>query len=100
VVSTRPVGRDKLQRITKDAEVTRYLEQLGTDIRELGAASGRSEMPVGSIYLSVTADNPASTLGYGTWVAFAQGRVLIGVDPTDPDFNTVLKTGGSKVAIL
>jgi hypothetical protein len=100
VVSTRPVGRDKLQRITKDAEVTRYLEQLGTDIRELSAASGRSEMPVGSIYLSVTPTNPASTLGYGTWVAFAQSRVLMGVDPTDPDFDTVLKTGGSKVAIL
>ena len=102
MVSTRPVGRDKLQRITKDAEVTRYLEQLGTDIRELAAASsaGGSQLPVGSIYISVTPTNPAGTLGYGTWAAFAQGRVLIGVDPTDPDFDTVLETGGSKVAIL
>ena len=100
MVSTRPVGRDKLQRITKDAEVTRYLEQLGTDIRELAASSSCAQLPVGSVYISVTPTNPASTLGYGTWVAFAAGRVLIGVDPTDPDFDAVLETGGSKVASL
>ena len=34
--------------------------------------------PVGSIYTSTVATNPATLLGFGTWVAFGEGRVLIG----------------------
>ena len=35
-------------------------------------------------------------LGYGTWSAFGAGRVLIGLDSGDTDFDTVEETGGSK----
>jgi hypothetical protein len=35
-------------------------------------------------------------LGYGTWSAFAAGRVLVGLDALDPDFDTVGKTAGAK----
>ncbi len=34
--------------------------------------------PVGSIYTSTVATNPGTTFGFGTWVAFGAGRVLIG----------------------
>lgn len=51
--------------------------------------------PVGSIYISVTNTNPSSFLG-GTWVSFGAGRVLVGVDTSQVEFNEVLKTGGSK----
>lgn len=51
--------------------------------------------PVGSVYLSVNSVNPGTLFG-GSWVAFGAGRVLIGVDASDPDFNTVEKTGGAK----
>lgn len=34
--------------------------------------------PVGSIYISVKADNPSTTLKFGNWQAFGQGRVLLG----------------------
>lgn len=34
--------------------------------------------PVGSIYTSTVATNPATLFGFGTWVAFGAGRVLIG----------------------
>jgi len=35
--------------------------------------------PVGSIYTNMAvATNPASLLGVGTWVAYAEGRVLVG----------------------
>lgn len=51
--------------------------------------------PVGSIFLSVSSTNPGSVFG-GTWVSWGVGRVPIGVDTSDTDFNTVEKTGGAK----
>lgn len=51
--------------------------------------------PVGSIYMSISDTNPAVIFGLGTWVAFASGRVVVGVDAGEPSFDTVEKTGGS-----
>lgn len=39
----------------------------------------RAVYPVGSVYLSTNSTNPATSLGFGTWVQVAQGRTLIGV---------------------
>lgn len=55
--------------------------------------------PVGSIYLSVINTNPSTYFG-GTWVSFGAGRMLVGVNTADTDFNTVEKTGGSKTNTL
>lgn len=55
--------------------------------------------PIGSIYLSVKSTNPSSLFG-GTWVAWGNGRVPVGVDNSDTDFNAVEKTGGEKTHIL
>jgi hypothetical protein len=55
--------------------------------------------PVGSIYISVSSTNPSSLFG-GTWVAFASGRTLIGVDANQTEFDTVEETGGSKTKTL
>ena len=53
--------------------------------------------PVGSIYTNAgVATNPGTLLGFGTWTAFGAGRVIVGVDSTDTDFDTVRETGGSK----
>ena len=60
---------------------------------------GTTLFPIGSIYLSVSNTNPGTFLG-GTWVAFGQGRTLIGINTSDGDFNTVEKTGGSKTKTL
>lgn len=35
--------------------------------------------PVGSIYSSTVSTNPNTLFGFGTWVAYAAGRVMIGV---------------------
>ena len=53
--------------------------------------------PVGSIYMSATLDTAQkvhNALG-GTWVAWGSGRVPVGVNTSDSNFNTVEKTGGS-----
>lgn len=48
------------------------LDTLLTDFAE--------KYPVGSLYFNADdSTNPATLLGYGTWVAFGAGRVIIGV---------------------
>ena len=54
--------------------------------------------PVGSIYMSATLSTVAdveAALG-GTWEAWGAGRVPVGVDASDTDFNEAEETGGSK----
>lgn len=53
--------------------------------------------PVGSIYINATdSTNPATLLGFGTWSAFGAGRVPVGLNSGDTDFDTAEKTGGAK----
>lgn len=54
--------------------------------------------PVGCIYFSTNSTNPATSLGFGTWSAFGAGRVPIGFDSGDTDFDTDEETGGSKTS--
>lgn len=51
--------------------------------------------PVGSIYMSAKEGNPALLFG-GTWVAWGAGRVPVGFNGSDGNFNSSEKTGGSK----
>jgi hypothetical protein len=52
--------------------------------------------PIGCIYITIDPTNPATTFGFGTWVAFGSGKVPVGVDGAQTEFNTVEKTGGEK----
>lgn len=57
--------------------------------------------PVGSIYINATnSTNPGTLLGFGTWVAFGSGRVPVGIDSSDTDFDSAEETGGSKTHTL
>jgi len=55
--------------------------------------------PVGSIYMTTVGTNPGTLFG-GTWVAWGSGRVPVGVNTADTDFNAVEKTGGEKTHTL
>lgn len=55
--------------------------------------------PVGSIYMSVNNTNPSTYFG-GTWVAWGAGRVPVGINTADGNFNTVEKTGGAATVAL
>ena len=74
--------------------------KLATDALELA-------YPVGSIYMNATvATDPATLLGFGTWATFGAGKVPVGIDSTDDDFNVVGSgtntngTTGSKDAVV
>lgn len=56
--------------------------------------------PIGSIYISTVATNPATLFGFGTWEAYGAGRVLVGYDASQTEFNTLAKTGGAKTHTL
>jgi len=55
--------------------------------------------PVGSIYMSVVSTSPASLFG-GSWSAWGAGKVPVGVNTGETEFNTVEKTGGAKTHTL
>lgn len=63
--------------------------------------SGASAYPVGSIYMNAAVStNPATLFGFGTWVVFGSGRVPIGIDSGNTNFDTVEETGGSADAVV
>jgi len=57
--------------------------------------------PVGSLYTNADVNtNPATLLGFGTWVEFGAGRVIVGQNTSDTSFDVLGETGGSKDAIV
>ena len=68
----------------------------GISKEKLKAEVYESLYPIGSMYVNFT-DNtsPATLLGFGTWTAVA-GRMVVGYDGTQTEFNASEKTGGHK----
>lgn len=58
--------------------------------------------PVGSIYMSATMSTAAQVEAAfgGTWAAWGAGRVPVGVDTYQTEFDTVEETGGAKTVTL
>lgn len=77
----------------------------GTDTTQIATtafvqAALEAVYPVGSVYINAgSSTNPATLLGFGTWVAFGAGKVMVGLDAGDASFDTLEETGGSKDAI-
>jgi hypothetical protein len=68
---------------------------------QAAATSISSAYPVGSIYINASdSTNPATLLGFGTWVSFGAGRVLVGLDSSQTEFDTAEETGGTKAETL
>ena len=85
----------------KDVTGIRNLTITGTLSGATGLVTMSDVYPVGSIYINGTnANNPSSLLGVGTWVAFGAGRVPVGIDATQSEFDTAEEVGGAKTHTL
>lgn len=51
--------------------------------------------PVGSTYITQNNTNPSTILNFGTWERL-KGKICLGLDENDTDFNSIGKTGGAK----
>lgn len=91
-----------LDGVTATTDEINYLDGVTSNVQtQLNSISMSDAYPVGSIYMNATnATNPATLLGFGTWVAFGAGRMPVGFDAADGLFNSPEETGGSKDATL
>lgn len=55
--------------------------------------------PIGQIVIKGDNEDYSNWLGF-TWERTAVGKVLVGIDSTDTDFNNIGKTGGEKTHLL
>lgn len=79
--------------------VTARITDTRTFVKSLALANGT--WPIGSIYINATdSTNPNTLLGFGTWVAFGAGRVLVGIDGSQSEFDSAGETGGAKTHTL
>lgn len=87
---------------SKDSTGIRNLTVSGTiTIGSNTATTLQAVYPVGSIYINAAVStNPATLLGFGTWAAFGAGRVIVGLNAADSDFDTAQETGGAKTHTL
>lgn len=94
--SHAPSNAQKNSDITK-AEIE---AKLTGEISSHTHAGGSQAFPVGSVFIAIVATDPATLLGYGTWVAIASGKMLIGLDSGDATMDTAEETGGAKTITL
>lgn len=67
--------------------------------QRLDALENKTKLPIGSIIYMTNDTNPGTIFG-GTWEETAKGRVIVGVDENDEDFQTAKLTGGEKEVTL
>ncbi len=56
--------------------------------------------PIGSVFTSVVDTDPSILLGIGVWAVLGSGRVLVGKDVGQTEFDTLEETGGAKTVTL
>jgi microcystin-dependent protein len=95
IAGLSPSNDDFLQR-KSGAWTNRTPAQAVTDLK---AALVDLLYPVGCIKITISSTNPGTYLG-GTWSAFGSGRVPVGYDSGQTEFDTDEETGGAKTHTL
>lgn len=86
--------------LTTGVQGTLPLANGGTGVTTLAALLNLT-YPVGSVYINVSdSTNPGTLLGFGTWAALGAGRMIVGFDSGDTNFDTAGETGGANTVTL
>lgn len=91
-----PSSAQKNSDITKAEIEAKLTGEIASHTHAGGGLTLAQVYPVGCIYTTTTSANPATVFGFGTWAAFGTGRVLVGFDAGQTEFDTVEETGGAK----
>lgn len=104
VVSNNGLGPGSVYVVTAPVSATHAdLGMTGVNLRGPEGPAGDDALaswPIGSIFIAYGPNNPATMLGGGEWVPFAEGRVLVGFDASDPMHDADGEAGGAKTHAL
>ena len=92
-INSEIIGISTLKKVIKLD--TYSMEELKNNVSELNSAL----YPVGIVLAFVNGFDPNKSL-LGEWEPIAKGQTLVGVNESDPDFNSVEKSGGLKDVTL
>lgn len=85
--------------VTKRIAFKKLWDHITEYVSSNGGVTALDIYPVGSVYMSVNSTSPAELFG-GTWTRWGNGRVPVGVDTSQTEFDAAGKTGGSKTHTL
>lgn len=77
--------------------ITEYINSL---IDRKILSDNEKKYHIGRIIINTSGTNPSDYLGFGNWEQYGKGKVLVGLNSDDVDFNTIDKTGGQKTVTL
>jgi len=81
--------------VTGDVSITGNLNSTGIATNFVNLV-----YPIGAIYISYVSTNPGTIWTDTTWTAHGAGRVIVGLNSSDGDFNSPGQTGGAKTHTL
>lgn len=94
-----------LSGVTATAAELNKLDGCTSSTAELNLLTGVSSIydlvyPVGCLFETTTSANPSTYFTGTTWVAYGTGRVTVGYNAADSDFDNINDTGGAKTVAL
>ena len=92
-------GSKKFETTASGSTVTGDLSVSGS-ITAGGLNIVQNAYPVGSIYMNINSTNPNTLFGFGTWVRFGEGRMLISQENSNSRWDSAEETGGSESVTL
>ena len=75
-------------------EIDDIVTQIKKDVNAKLLEDNKKKYYVGKFIFDTKNVNPVTYLGFGTWQLWGAGRVPVGINTNDGNFNTVEKTGG------
>lgn len=86
------IDQEQSDRENSDSDLQQQIDDLVTSLNEL---QNKVIPKVGDTWITKSTEDPVTRFGVGTW-SLIEGKMLIGIDSGDTDFDTIGEEGGSK----